>query len=211
MYSLELFSGMHTISNYLTSIGFDSWSVDNNPKLHPRVCCDILNFPYSSMPAHFSFIWASPDCRFFSRNSSLKYWAKTIIKYRQYHYSPISPGSSKAIALLLKTIEIIRYYNPLVWFIENPCGRMRHVKELQLFAPFRYSVNYKDFGFSYSKETDLYTNIYLPIQQFKVIRFGTGVSSINSRQLRSVVPPDLLSYLFAQIHIHYPAFYETIF
>ena len=206
--SLELFSGTGSVSTELRSQGFDTWTVDINPRFSPSICCNILDFPYNSFPGQFSFIWASPDCRYFSRLQSLKHWRKITLKYRQYRYIPASNESSKALLLVIKTIEIIRHYNPPVWFIENPCGRMRHIPELQQFAPFRYSVNYKDYGFSYSKETDLFTNLYLPLQQSKVIRSGPGVVSVNNRITRSAVPGQLIQHLLLLITNNCPGIYE---
>jgi site-specific DNA-cytosine methylase len=190
--SLELFSGSKTVSSVLQSFGFDAWSVDKNPKLSPRISCDILNFDYSLFPGQFDFIWASPDCRYFSRSGDPGQWLKEVIKYRQYKYTAKTSEAFKALLLVYKTIEIIQHYSPVLWVIENPVGRMRHISQLQNFAPFRYGINYKDFGFSYSKETDLYSNIYLPFGQEKVIRPGPGVYSINSRYERSRVPGQLV-------------------
>lgn len=192
---LELFSGSSTVSNISSNLGFDSWSVDFNAKLNPRVCLDIMSFDYSIFPSYFDFIWASPDCRLFSRDCDPSNWHKIINKYRQYTYIPLTPAAVNSLSLLIKTITIIKYYKPLYYIIENPVGRMRHIPQLQQFSPFRYSVNYKDWGFDYSKETDLYTNAYLPFPQKKVIRFGKSVKTINSSYKRALIPPALILYI----------------
>lgn len=197
--SLELFSGSKTVSTVLSSHGFDARTVDINEKLTPSLCCNILNFNYKDCPGEVELIWASPDCTCFSRTAESGLWKKEIKKYRQYNYTPLTKKSRSALLLLIKTIEIIKHYKPAVWFIENPVGRMRHIPELQLFAPFRYSVNYKDFGFDYSKETDIYTNQYLNFEQKKIIRPGKGLLSINSKYKRSIVPAQLIESILQQI------------
>lgn len=196
---LELFSGSGVVSKVFSSHDYVAWSVDKNQKLSPSICCDILNFDYSLFPGQFDFIWASPDCRYFSRSGASRHWLKETLKYRHYRYTAKTSEAFKALLLLYKTIEIIKYYSPVLWVIENPVGRMRHIPELQRFAPFRYGVNYKDFGFSYSKETDLYSNIYLPFGQSKVIRPGTGVYSVKSRYERSKVPELLVETIFKYV------------
>jgi len=190
--SIELFSGSCTVSSVLSRYGFDTYSVDNNPKLNPRICCDILDLNPGQLPGQCAFLWASPDCRYFSRNGDAALWSKRVIKYRKYEYTPLCYDTAKALLLIYKTIEIIRTVAPSVWFIENPIGRLRHIPELKSFAPFRYSVNYKDWGFDYSKETDIYSNVYLSYPQKKVQRFGRSVVSVNSKYKRSIVPANLI-------------------
>lgn len=193
--SLELFSGNKSVSKICEASGFISLSLDINPKLNPSICCDILDFSPSLISGDISFIWASPDCRYFSRLKSSTDWHKEIVKYRQYNYTPISPGSRVALLLLFKTIEIIKYYSPTLWVIENPVGRMRHIPELCLFAPYRYSVNYKDWGFPYSKETDLYTNQLFAFSSKKVQRFNSpGLLKLSSQD-RSNIPGLLIQFI----------------
>lgn len=196
--SLELFSGSATVSSVLEKHGFETWTIDNNPKLNPRICCDVLDLLPGQLPSEFSFFWASPDCRFFSRDGNATLWEKRVIKYRQYDYTPLCYDSARALLLVYKTIELIRYYKPVCWFIENPVGRMRHIPELKNFAPFRYGVNYKQFGKPYSKETDIYSNVYLNFPQKKVVIPGTGVMSVNSRYERSKVPELLVENILNQ-------------
>ncbi len=197
--SLELFSGTKSVSEVFKEYGFDAWSVDNDPKLHPRICEDILVFPLSGLPNDIEIIWASPDCRYFSRNGDARHWTKVIKKYRQYEYLPNTIEAIQALLLIERTIQIIRSINPKYYFIENPIGRLRHIKVIQQFAPFRYSVNYKDFGFNYSKETDIYTNAYLGLSQKKVIRPGRSVKYINSRLERARVPGLLICNILNQL------------
>jgi hypothetical protein len=195
MHSLELFSGLKSVSLICADNGFIAHTLDNNPKLQPSICCDILNFDYSTLISEISFIWASPDCKFFSRLAKNDQWKKTILKYRQYHYEPLTINTHKALLYVTKTIEIIDHYKPALWIIENPVGRLRHIPELCRFAPYRYCVNYKDWGFPYSKETDLYTNQLFCFSSKKVQRFNSpGLSSLSS-QVRACVPGQLIQFI----------------
>jgi hypothetical protein len=196
--SLELFSGLKSVSQICETNGFITHTLDHNKKLLPSICCDILNFDYTLITGSVDFIWASPDCRYFSRLAKNDQWLKTIKKYRQYHYEPISDNTINAKALLLKTIEIIDFYHPVLWIIENPIGRLRHIEDLCRFAPYRYSINYKDWGFSYSKETDLYTNQLFCFSTKKIQRFNfPGLSSKTSQQ-RAIVPGQLVQFIISK-------------
>lgn len=198
--SLELFSGSCNVSKALQEFGFDAWSVDNNPKLNPRLCGDILNFDPSILPGQCDFFWASPDCAIFSRIGDKKHWLKTTPKYRIYNYKPLSSKALLSIELLQKTIDLILFLKPKVWFIENPVGRMHHMPCMKKLGHYRYGINYKDFGFDYSKETYLFTNQLLPLSQKKVIRPGKSVIDIRSHYDRSKVPPALVHFLLNQIY-----------
>ena len=194
-YSLELFSGSKTVSSAASDFGFIPTSLDFNNKLNPSICCDILDFLPQSLELPFSFIWASPDCRYFSRMAQPICWQKRTIKYRQYEYIPLTSGSVASISYLKKTLEIINWYNPDLWIIENPIGKLRHLQIMKHFAPYRYSVNYQDWGHPFAKETDLYTNQLFCFSTKKVQRSGLGLSSVNSRFYRSVVPGLLVKFI----------------
>lgn len=197
---LELFSGSKTVSNFFISKGIPSISVDINSKLSPSICCDILKLSRDMLPGSVDFIWASPDCTCFSRAGLASHWIKLNIGYRRYRYTPVTPEAQTAFALLLKTIEIINWFPDVQFVIENPVGRMRHFSELAALAPYRYSVNYKDWAFSYSKETDLFTNILLPFSSSVPLRPGLGLRSVNSKYSRSMVPVSLIDFISKYIH-----------
>lgn len=194
-YALELFSGSKAVTKVLEEHGFEVISLDWNPKLKPSICCDILDFPFDRIKVPISVIWASPNCQTLSRVARSGQWIKKTIKYRQYQYTPIGLNSIAAVQFVAKTLAIIAYYNPRAYFIENPVGRMRHLEDIKKFVPYRYSVNYKDYGFEYSKETDIYTNQLFALSTKKVIRPGLGVLSLHTSYQRSKVPEKLVEFL----------------
>lgn len=194
-YALDLFSGSKSVTHALEALGYTVFSFDWKKKYKPWYCGDILNFPYELIDVPISVVWASPDCGTFSRNAPPGLWLKETFKYRQYNYSPTHPRSAAAVLYVAKTIEIIKFFNPALFIIENPIGRIKHLSEIKNFVPYRYSVNYKDFGFDYSKETDIYTNQLFALKTVKTIYPGRGVVNLNSAFARAKVPAQLVNFL----------------
>jgi hypothetical protein len=64
-----------------------------------------------------------------------------------------------ATALVRRTREIIQYFNPSRWVIENPVGLLRHQPIMDDLSHLRKTVSYCRYGFPYRKNTDLWTNI----------------------------------------------------
>ena len=189
---IELFSGSKTVSKTFIANGWNAWSVDNNAKLLPSMCCDILNLTPAMLPGNVAFIWASPDCSKFSRAGDAKHWKKTTIKYRQYVYHPVTASAVLSVSLLEKTVDIINSFNDVVFVIENPIGRIHHLNPLKKLGHYRYAVNYADFGFDYSKETYLFSNLFLPFSTKKVHSSKPGLRTVNGKYSRSKVPADLV-------------------
>ena len=95
-------------------------------------------------PGHFDAVWASPDC---TQYSNARRGAKTLRNL------PL------ADSLALRSQEIINYFNPRAWFIENSqTGRLKD-RPLMLSLPFCDVDNcaYCDWG--YRKRTCLWNNV----------------------------------------------------
>jgi site-specific DNA-cytosine methylase len=79
-------------------------SLDVNPKFHPTHVTDILEWNYRKYPrGYFQVITASVPCTEYSR-------AKTVGE-RNLEW---------ADQLVTKTLEIVEYFQPKLWWIENP-------------------------------------------------------------------------------------------
>ena len=145
---LELFSGTGSVSKVCEELGYEVVSVDITDKLHkPTHKADILHWDYKVYPpGHFDVVWASPPCRTFSA-------LRRISKTRDEIERDIR---EIGLPILRKTEEIIQYFKPARWFIENPqSGRMKDFLEL----PF-YDVDYCMFSdWGYRKRTRIWTNV----------------------------------------------------
>ena len=189
---IELFSGSKTVSKVFEKNNWLVWSVDNNPKLHPSMCCNILNLSAAQLPKNTSFLWASPDCSKLSRSAVSTHWQKTTLKYRIYDYQPLTPEAVQSLALVQKTVDLINSIPDVCFVIENPIGRIQHLSPIKKLGHHRYAVNYADFGFPYSKETYLFSNLFLPFSTKKVHSFKPGLRTIRSVYQRSTVPALLI-------------------
>ena len=142
---LELFSGTGSVGSAFASAGWEVTSLDSDPKTDATIHEDILTWDYSTYPpGHFDVIWASPCCTHYS---CARRGAKT------------PRNLALADSLVLRSQEIISYFNPHAWFIENPqTGLLKD-------RPFMHSIPfcdvdycaYSDFG--YRKRTRLWNNI----------------------------------------------------
>jgi site-specific DNA-cytosine methylase len=189
---IELFSGSKSISRVFEQNGFDTFSIDIRADLKPSLCSDICHVTPKDIPANPSFIWASPDCTRFSRASSSVHWNKITNRYRVYTYIPVSESSCKSVNMLESTVNLLRFFNDTPFVIENPIGRIQHMQSLKRLGHFRYCVNYADYGFPYSKETYLFSNIWLPFSTKKVHSAAPGLRTIRNRTQRSAVPDALI-------------------
>jgi hypothetical protein len=140
---LELFSGTGSVGKICREYGWEVVSLDLK---NADINCDIMDWDYTKLEkGSFDIIWASPPCNTFS---CLQYAIKSktdILKNIEENGLPI----------LRKTEEIIDYFKPKYYFIENPqTGKMKEY----LSQPF-YDVDYcmySDWG--YKKRTRIWTN-----------------------------------------------------
>jgi site-specific DNA-cytosine methylase len=203
--SIELFSGTGLVSQILKSYNFKTLTIDFNKSCNADICEDILTIPINSFPLPCNLVWASPDCRLFSRASDQKNWCKKTLSYRNYSYIPNSQAALNSINLLSRTVDLIKFLKPQVFFIENPIGRIHHMPALRSLPHYRYAVNYADWGFSYSKETYIFTNQLLPLPTSLSKSKRPGLRSLNDKTKRSFIPPALIHFL-----ITHSSFYKDI-
>ena len=142
---LELFSGTGSIGNTFAEQGWEVISLDSDVKTDATIHEDILTWDYTVYPpGHFDVIWASPCC---TQYSCARRNAKT------------PRNLSLADSLVLRSKEIINYYNPRVWFLENPQTGTLKDRPFMVGPPVTdidYCC-YCDWG--YRKKTRLWNNI----------------------------------------------------
>ena len=141
---LELFSGTKSVSKAVGHLYDEIVSVDILNKNNPTFCVDILEWDYKQYPVgYFDAIWASPPCT----------------EYSHILYGlPNRPRDLElANKIVARTLEIIEYFNPDKWFMENPQTGLLKDQEIMLGIPF-YDVDYcrySDWG--YKKRTRIWT------------------------------------------------------
>ncbi len=85
-------------------MGFEITTLDWDRNFNLDICVDILDWDYKQYPIrYFRFISAGVPCTEYSR-------AKTV-------------GERKILeadAIVLQTLEILEYFRPEIWWIENP-------------------------------------------------------------------------------------------
>ena len=147
---LELFSGTGSVGRVCQRKGYEVISLDF--EMPATIKEDIMTWDYTVyQPGHFDLITASPMCTWWSailrsrigRNGTTKETIQANI-------------DTKGKPMVDRVFEIIDYFKPTHWWIENPqTGRM---KEYITTKPY-YDVDYCKYGFDYRKRTRFWTNI----------------------------------------------------
>ena len=151
MQLLELFAGSCSISNVAKQYGYDTTTTDIEAFEGIDIVCDILQLDYRSLDIQPTVIWASPPCTTFSISSCYVHY-----RYIDGKYIPITEAAKLGIKYVLKALEIIQYYKPKYWYIENPRGLLRK-QQIMLNIP-RATVWYCKYSDTRAKPTDIWSN-----------------------------------------------------
>jgi len=152
---LELFSGTGSVGKCCKALGWEVVSVDLLLPADHQV--DILDFDYKQYKKdEFDIVWASPPCTNYSKLQDS--WLGRMRKGEIYTREIQEKEMNEDDKLVLRTLEIIDYFNPEYWFIENPAGSKMKDR------PFMKDLNnyvvdycmYSDWG--YRKRTRIWTN-----------------------------------------------------
>lgn len=142
---LELFSGTKSVSKAVGYKFQEVVSLDSLNKYSPTICSDILTWDYKKYPSgYFDAIWASPPCTEYS-----------ILK----NNTGMDTNIDLADSIVLRVFEILDYFKPRIWFIENPHSSLLKKRAFMELLPF-YDVDYCRFSdWGYKKKTRIWTNI----------------------------------------------------
>ena len=195
---LELFSGTKSVGKVAEQLGYEVISLDLKDA---DINCNILDWDFTTYPVgYFDVIWASPPCDTFSN-------VKECRKGKHGYTSETIQNDIDNIGLpiLRRAEEIIQYFNPKYYFIENPqTGKMkRYIND----KPY-YDVDYcKYCDWGIRKRTRIWTNI----QEFNALTCNKDCVNMNgnkhskevssfgggsNRAPRHRIPPQFIEELF---------------
>ncbi len=165
MKALDLFSGSQSWGDVLREKGYDVISVDITDfkgKFIPTHLTDILDWDYKQYDKNeFDIITAGPPCIWYSILQTSWYGKYKVNPKTKQKYLFTKEIRNKdleyADSLVRKTLEIIDYFKPRLWFIENPqTGLLKKRGILDKYE--YYDVDYCCYGFNYRKRTRIWTN-----------------------------------------------------
>ena len=201
---LELFSGTECMSNAFRVRGHECYTVDWDKKFPSSLHIDILNLTAERILTDFGhpdIIWSGNDCTTFSVAAIGHHRMKNPVTGS---LDPKTEKARKADDVNRHSLSLIRQLNPRFFFIENPMGGLRKMDYMQGIP--RHLITYCQYGFTYRKATDIFTNH--PRPEFKPpckngdtchqsAPRGTrqGLQGIQDKALRSAYPKELCEHI----------------
>ena len=105
--------------------------------------CDIMDWDYAQYPTkHFDVIWASPPCTEYSR--------ALTTRPRNIAYANM---------IVQRTLDILEYFEPRYWMIENPQSGLLKEQMIMYGLPFK-DIDYCKYGMLYRKRTRIWNNVF---------------------------------------------------
>lgn len=200
---LELFSGFECISNAFREKGHDCFTIDWDERFPSSMHCDISKLQLEDLPEE----WRHPDIVFLGIDCTT-YSIAAISKHRRKNpqtgsLDPISDKAKFADTMAWHCKELLKQLNPKVEIWENPCGGMRKMDFVQDLI--RNETTYCQWGFTYRKATDFFSNIDLhlkppckngsPCHEKAPRGARTGLQAIKDPALKAIYPPKLCEHI----------------
>ena len=146
---LELFSGTNSVGKVAKELGHTVVSLDISPKYSPDFVADIIDFDFSEKwpKGYFDFVWASPPCEKYS-----------IAPCQLFSADERAGRAEEGNAITRKTLEVIEYFEPTHFAIENPHSSLIWKQNILDHLP-KQKVSYCMYGFPYRKHTFICSNV----------------------------------------------------
>ena len=139
----DICCGTKSVSKVWKEHGHEALTLDIDPKCSPDICTDIMSWEYTDFRLEDpDVIWCSPPCTHYSIASTNAKTPRDLI------------GSD---AMVQRCLDIIAYWRPRYWVIENPQTGLLKTREVIRGLPF-VDVDYCAFGAPYQKPTRFWTN-----------------------------------------------------
>tara|TARA_R110000822_G_scaffold203068_3_gene340005 strand:- start:1621 stop:2238 length:618 start_codon:yes stop_codon:yes gene_type:complete len=203
MNCLDIFSGTHSVAKQLIKEGHKCITLDLKDS---DINVNILEWDYTEYPVgHFDYIHASPPCHLFSiaRKCNL---GKKLKKHNGKVFTMemlIKEQIEEGLPLINKTLEILNYFKPKYYTIENPAtGDMKkYIHHL----PYT-DVTYCMYGFEYKKATRIWNNFDFKgrycdksHKHINVCR-AKAKDGLTALQVRYRIPEELIKDLLCAIY-----------
>ena len=138
---LELFSGTGSVGDIARELGYEVISLDRD--MEATIQMDIMDWEPIQYPSgYFDVIWASPPCTEYSR-------CKTI-GVRDID------GANEIVQ---RTLDILEYFCPKYWMIENPQTGLLKDQLCMWGIPYK-DIDYCKYGLPYRKRTRIWNNAF---------------------------------------------------
>ena len=139
----EICSGTGSVGRPWRAAGHEVMSLDSDPKCGADVCQDIMTWEYTDFSLEQpDVIWCSPPCTQYSRARTRAKTPRDLVG---------------ADALVQRCLDIIAYWQPKYWFIENPQTGLLRTRDVVQGVPF-VDLDYCMYGAFYRKRTRIWTN-----------------------------------------------------
>ena len=137
---LELLSGTGSVGTVASTMGYMVVSVDRD--MEATCKCDIMDWDYKKYPSkYFDVIWASPPCTEYSRALTTR------------------PRDIEAAnKIVQQTLDIIEYFEPKYFMIENPQSGLLKDQTIMWGIPFK-DIDYCKYGMPHRKRTRIWNNV----------------------------------------------------
>ena len=204
---LELFSGTGSIGKVWELHGHEVVSVDSDNTFKPTHHTNILDFDYQQL-GDFDYIHASPPCCAYSKLQQSWYGREKIIGGKRVLFTEDLHKQQLETSdkLVLKALEIIDFFKPPCWTIENPYSKCKYnLTSRKIMAGIPHTIcNYCMYGHPVQKATGFFNNFGLELltctKDHKHKRWGTGDTTTLPRPYcRYVIPEALCEVIYQSV------------